>query len=399
MTKPQPLSPEIRLLLHALREPADDEALPELLDGTIDWPTAVTLAERERALPALWNRLEGLPEQYLPAPIATRVRQLAFVSQFRMGLLQRRLDETLHVLADAGIEVILLKGAGLATTVYPSFQDRPMEDLDLMVKRDRAGEAWALVRGIGWHWDHNERLDTFYADHHHYPPLDDERGTGAGLELHTHLFPEGHPFTLPVSTLWDRAEQVPGRPDGVFVLSRHHQILHLCLHFAWSHKLSDGFWRTFRDLDALCRTGAIDWAEFSRLATWTRAASCCYWTLRLAKRMAGLDVPDDLLDELRPPGTESLHRLLERHYMANLNRELTTCPSVRLLSTAWEMGIRPRWSGHGTSRPWSRTAMYVEGMVDEDDAESPTTERASHSRLVGQLLRYRDWIHYLRLLT
>ncbi len=415
MSNPLPAR-ELQLLFLLLGEAWRDEELIEFLEDGVDWRYFCWLAAQERAGSVVHRRLRALPAGLVPGDAAVALERLAVVTEFRMSRLRERLVETVAALRAADIEVILLKGAGLANTVYPAFSDRPMVDLDLLVREERGAEAWEVARRTGWVWDHEEELDRFYAEHHHFPPLWDAGGTSFGLELHTALFSAGHPFDLPLELLWETAEPVPGWGEGVYVLGLHPQILHLCLHFSWSHMLASGSWRTFRDLRVLLGTGWADWEEFVELAVAARAATCSYWALRLARGLAGVEVPNEALDQLAPPGGELLLRTLERHYLAELAPlPGGGCPADRVREMAWEFGIRPGWSGHGASRPWSRTPLYMAALAGVEsgaddvgaggaggvDGASGTGIRTGSigARVRRQFANYRSWLRYLGLVT
>ena len=66
-----------------------------------------------------------------------------------MAILEKRAIESVEALNAAGIEVALLKGAALASTVYGSFGARPMNDVDVLVHPDRADDAKRLLLGAG----------------------------------------------------------------------------------------------------------------------------------------------------------------------------------------------------------------------------------------------------------
>jgi hypothetical protein len=138
----------------------------------------------------------------------------------------------------------------------------------------------------------------------------------------------------------------------ITVLNPVHQLWHACVHFAWSHAMQWGSWRTLRDTAAIIQPGAFDWAEFVAFARETRAATCCFWTLRITRRVTGAAVPDDVLSSLRPPYPEFILDRLERHFVSSLFPSEDRCPSVWLTRWLWEVGVSPRWSRHGVARPW-----------------------------------------------
>lgn len=395
------LSPEAELLLltagsasvgpsngPAARSAPAVRRIRELVHGELDWEKLGWLAEHERAAPVLWGLLQGIEGApgKLP-PQAAHLQRLAMVSEFRMMHLEQRLADSLEALADAGIDVMLLKGAALALTVYGSFVRRPMIDVDILVHEDEALRARDVLVDEGWVSTEMEEFESFYRRHHHLPTLVDGRGLDMQLEVHTALFFEGNPFDFPMADLWRRAVPVTVRGLSAYVPSRQDQLLHLCLHFAWSHMMSSGAWRTFRDLRALMDPGDLDWDEFVALARKSRGASCCYWTLRLAHDLVGVPVPERVLGALRPPMSESMLDRVERHFVYSLLPSEVICPSVFVARTMWRMGVRPRWSGHGSVRPWDRNEDLLVGGIRPDSLGL---------RALNQLRNVKGWSRYVR---
>ncbi len=341
------LSAEARVLLLSAGGPENDPALRALLRRGVLWPRLARLAARENALAVLMRRLDAAAPDVLPPSVRAEWQPLARVAEFRLAWLDERLSQTLAALHAGGIGGVLLKGAALARTVYPSFVQRPMGDLDLLVPASEAARAHALLRAAGWKPEAADGDGGGYDGHHHLAPLVDARGTGVALELHTALFPDGHPFALSADDI--RAEAVDAGTRGT-VPSTRHMALHLCLHFAWSHQAEAGAWRTFRDLHTLAPT--LDWDAFAQAARDSRGASACWWTLRLARAASGLAVPEAVMAALRPPVGARTLALLERHFLAQLLPSARACPSVRLRRAAWERAMQPAHAGHGAVRPW-----------------------------------------------
>jgi hypothetical protein len=376
------LSPEAQLLLLTAGGEKNDAAIRALLAKPIDWTKLSWLAEQERATPVLWRRLSASGP--LPAEAET-LHRMAMVSEFRMSHLETRLLSALDTLAAANTEVVLLKGAALALTVYGSFVARPMSDVDLLVSRDDALRARDALLEAGW-TSGATKESAFYEGHHHLPPLVDGTGTGTSLELHTSLFFHGHPFALTSDDIRARAERVAVRGRMVLVPSVHDQLLHLCLHFAWSHMMATGAWRAFRDLDALLKTERVEWKSFTKLAKESRGGSACYWTFRLARTLAGITVPAWVERALVPPEPEFALRRLEQHFTYDLLPTENISPSLWLTYTMWRAGLRPRWSGHGGVRPWDRADQLLQ------------TERPARvTRLLLHIRNARSWSRYARL--
>jgi len=154
------------------------------------------------------------------------------------------------------------------------------------------------------------------------------------------------------------------------------------------HEMHLGAWRAFRDLATITgRTveGTIDRTAFVDLARESRAVTCCYWTLRLVRNLAGAHVPDDVLEALRPAIPGFVLNGLERHYAIALLPTESPCPSVRLSRLLWELGIAPGWSEHGTARPWKSPWMDALHAGSTSHAWSRFLRKV---RGVGAVIRY-----------
>jgi hypothetical protein len=385
------ISPEAQLLLAAGREDgAGTDAIRALLAGPVNWERLFWLATYEKAAPVLLRGVMRAGESAVPKAHLAQLRKLAMVVEFRMLHVRQRLNETVDVLAAAGIDAVLLKGAALGCTVYPTPVDRPMSDIDVLVPAERAREARDILLRAGWTWNSELWQDQDYSGHHHLPPLSDARGGTLRLELHTELFITGHPFPLSGRLVRRDARTVTVDGRSFRVPSTLHQLLHACLHFAWSHGLRLASWRAFRDVGALTQRGGVAWDDFVVAARENRAATCCYWTLRLAQDLMGVPVPAATLAALQPPLPHFVLSRLEQHFAVQLFAREMACPSVALEKAMWGMGVMPRWSGHGASRPWNESDALAEGRAESRPAPSGS------SRAMRQLRNLERWSRYAR---
>ena len=345
------LSPEARLLVLALRPDSSAELQATLADPGLDWSRLVWLAEKEKATTVLWQALRRLPAGQVAPDRAAHLSRLARVSEFRMLHLEHLLGGVLDVLTAQGIEVVLLKGAGLAASVYGSFAARPMYDLDLLVQPSDARQAWLALRHAGWLHKAKEFPPELYEQHHHLPPLDEPTGAGFSVELHTEA--GASVIGLSSAAIRGQARRIEVLGRKALVPSAEHLVLHLAVHFAWNHSMTSAGWRSIRDLQQLVAARAFAWESVIEMARATRAETSCYWTFRLARALAGVPVPDAVLHSLQPPRPAPALRILERHFIGSLFRfGPNPCPSVRLTRFLWTAGMSPRWSGHGAIRPW-----------------------------------------------
>ncbi|MGQ0540088.1 MAG: nucleotidyltransferase family protein [Gemmatimonadaceae bacterium] len=369
-----------------------DAAIVQTARSVRDWRIFLALAELERATSVAWGRLHALGA----APAgehAKHMQHLAMIAGFRAQHLEQRLRETVEAFAREGIDVVLLKGAALAATVYRSFIERPMGDLDLLVHKDVAERAHEIARECGWRWDAETFSPARYVGHHHLPPLDDGAGTGVRLEIHVGLAIAGQPFAISRDELRAHSRPVTIGNAAAQSPSVEYLLLHQAIHFAWSHIMSFGAWRMARDVQLIARQGTLDWDFFLDLARRHRAESCVYWTFKLAQVLGGARIPQRVLSATKPPLGAFKHRILERHFMYHALPVESDWPSERLREWLWASAIQPERSGHGRSRPWAYELMNSDVM--------PSTMRERRDPESTRLIldprrRLSAWARYVR---
>ncbi len=336
---------------------SNDAEIARIAAGEIRWGLLTRLAVTARALPVVTRRVRESLGGRLPRAAADMGR-LAMVEEFELLRMDERLEETIEAFSAAGVRTVLLKGAALARSVYQSVVERPMLDLDVLVPVAETEAARAAALLSGWVWKHDLRYAPFFSTHHHLPPFRDGRGTRALLELHTGLFPAGHPFELDAEEVAARSVAVRGRAHGILIPSAEDHLVYLCAHWVWSHMMNGGAWRALRDIAVLIERGGLDWSLCEDRARAARATTCVYWTLRLAHRLAGVEVPVASLKAMEPPTPGPLLERLERYFTWQI-AEGRSCPSVRVGEMLWSAALRPRWSRHGRARPWKNPELSI----------------------------------------
>lgn len=132
-----------------LADTAAHNALCAVLQGQ-DAPIseAVVEAARRHRIHLVLAQARGgrVQDESLRAALSSDLRQAAIADLLRERILRRLLAD----LAAAGVNALLLKGAGLAYTLYGEPHLRPRGDVDLLIRRTDLGAAdRALIAG-GW---------------------------------------------------------------------------------------------------------------------------------------------------------------------------------------------------------------------------------------------------------
>ncbi len=131
------------------------------------------LREAGIEIPATVNRI--LKGAYLTHRHANRERMVA-------------LEEIAAAYRKAGIEMLALKGAALANTIYPDIALRCMCDLDLMVADDEADSARKALEKLGFNIHETASIQPQAFSHHFPPATRDQNSVGVVVELHHHLY-------------------------------------------------------------------------------------------------------------------------------------------------------------------------------------------------------------------
>jgi hypothetical protein len=206
-----------------------------------------------------------------------------------------RLDQAhnvAHMLAAAGIQTVLLKGAAVAQTVYQHHVLRPIGDVDVMVRPDDATAARTLLASEGWSPLRRFR-DGDLAWRH---ALDLTKPPDGALDLHWYLLPE-NAWPAADRGVWSRVRRLAAQ-DGTFVLAPEDQLLHACAHgLRWS-PVHSAHW--IADAVQIVRhaESSIDWDALVREAVDRRLTLQIAAALRLVAVAGRVSVPTDALHAL-----------------------------------------------------------------------------------------------------
>jgi hypothetical protein len=265
-----------------------------------DWNTVCSTLRENRLRPiAHWVARELRLD--LPAGVKRHLEAAFFGAALRGEQIEGALAAIDRVLAAIRVQAILLKGWGLAKSLYPVPACRPMEDIDLLVRPPDLGRVGRALESIGY-TDKTFGIEDFRS------PL-----TNVDVDLHTECLNANRvparrlAWTPDPERLWRRSR--PFRAfSSILTLDPADQLVYLCQH-AWLHHglcaplgLLD-IALLFRRLSPDERwVGALD--PQARRALWYALGAC-------HSRIAPV-LSESLERALRPAGASPVERLIHR---------------------------------------------------------------------------------------
>jgi hypothetical protein len=234
----------------------------------------------------------------MPDPVAERLRYLYRRQTIQWIDRREVLRETLQRFSEASVPAIVLKGAALATLVYPSPALRPMRKVDLLVQQCDAARVEAILKSM-----RGAAAAGAGAGSDRHPDLGHRsRRRMSLLDVCTHIrpadrLPAAH---IPIENFWERARPAQIESMAALVFSPEDLLLHIALDLAFADRFV-GHARTLCDIGQTCgRYGdAIDWSQVIAEARAHQTVKPLYYALRWARELVGADVPTQALAELR----------------------------------------------------------------------------------------------------
>ncbi len=193
----------------------------------------------------------------------------------------------------SGIEVIVLKGAALAETVYEHIGLRPMCDIDLLVDPQHADTVGDILSGLGYRPASNNPAAYIKTDT--LPVM---------VDVHTAL---AHLNDDEMARIWREAKDAVIAGVPARILSCEDTLVHIISHMSFSHGFVSEKW--LRDIDRVARhyRGEIDWKTVvARLEQCRLVAPARYI---FAKAARGFHTPIEpwVHGELKAKNKNSIH--------------------------------------------------------------------------------------------
>ncbi|MDA2916802.1 nucleotidyltransferase family protein [Nitrospinae bacterium AH_259_B05_G02_I21] len=266
-----------------------------------DWEEWIDLVLRE-GLGGLFGYRCQTDEQFaaaLPEAVRHRLTQFHYAIAARNLRIFKGVASIIAQLHQAGVDVVVLKGAHLAEAVYPSVGCRPMGDVDLLLRPGDFSKAARVLSEMGYEAFTGPEAEgipsvgvTLNSSWLRHP--DPYR---ASLHLHWHLRNTSLPYGLVTAVnderLWTDAQGFDLAGYATQGLAPHHLLLHLADH-AVVHRYDRLM--LLADMAAVIeRYGdSLDWPLLLDEAQSFGLLSSLAMSLLLAARYAAAPVPSEI---------------------------------------------------------------------------------------------------------
>jgi len=122
----------------------------ERVAADADWTALYELAEAERVAALAWHRNGTVLRTSAPLEVVQAWRALAMRVALQVEVLLGTVAEAVGELRAAGVDVVMVKGAPLAYSLYGDATVRPLADCDLHVPLGQRGLASEVLSRAGW---------------------------------------------------------------------------------------------------------------------------------------------------------------------------------------------------------------------------------------------------------
>jgi Uncharacterised nucleotidyltransferase len=187
------LDPLLALCARWPGHPGQYAQLRRHAQAVANWDAIPAAAEAHGLVPLLFTHLQAAGV-VLPPRVKQQLQGYYMQHAHATRVRAQVLGDILECFKDAGIDVLVLKGAAIAYLIYPQPVLRPMRDIDILVRAADVYRAYALLPEVGFTPPPGAH-HGLGPDHHHLTAIKRVAdGFSVSLELHhaLHLNQRGH---------------------------------------------------------------------------------------------------------------------------------------------------------------------------------------------------------------
>lgn len=311
--------PEDELLFCVARKTVNNDLaarITALSSGALDWNYLCEKARQQRLMPLLYQHLNAVCPQNVPAPILNSLKE-EFRDNSRQCLyLFSELRKVVRLFAEHGLSSVVFKGQVLAAAVHGDIGLRQAGDIDILIEPGGFSLAKQLLNSAGYKMEPSLTKSQEAAHLRFHCEIQFVTEGGSVVDLHWGLSPKSFPFGLDPGQVMQRAQQVTIQATSLLTFSPEDTILYLCFHG------SKHYWSRLEWISSLAEviraSEPIEWSALVDRAQASHSLRMLRVGLLLAQDLGELDIPGsvfgdpDALKSLRETAEEFKSRLFVR---------------------------------------------------------------------------------------
>lgn len=270
------------------------DEIERILSPDMNWAYFFEQARSEGVAPLVYSSLSRIDHvnSSIPEEIRRMFESCYYTAGVHNTLLCQKLNGILNSLNQAGIEVILLKGMSLIHTIYPNIALRPMYDIDILIHKKDFSMVENKLKELGYN------NSVFYPEDFHKDKI--------MVDVHEELMnitrvkSRKKSYCINTDDIWKTSVPIEISGYKASILSPEYCLIELCLHLILHHGLQGLMW--FVDIAELIEhyKNKMDWDMFIEKSIEYKICKPVYCVLFYVKMILGQDVPQFVLDELKP---------------------------------------------------------------------------------------------------
>lgn len=305
-----------------------------------------------RLLPLLYRNLRA---QGIEDPLMGRLKGIYRRTWCENRLFLYDMSRLLRRFQDAGIETMVLKGAALTMLFYEDYGLRPMDDFDVLVHRQDAETAVALLLKLGCkelskpvRWN---QAGTFVQPHVLVAnSCGFKNPAGRAIDLHWHVLYDCC-YAHADDDFWDGAVSVELDDVSTRALNPSDQLLHVCVHGARWNPVPPIRWLADAMLILKASECTIDWNRLLAQAEKRRFTLPLRETLTYLRDGFAAPIPDAVLSDARRIPVSAMERIEYKYKSRDYTQRL-----LSYLPLLWFYYLRST----DAIRSWRKLVGFVE---------------------------------------
>lgn len=324
----------------------DLESLNSLIAEIEDWESMVKRLLECSVSPLFYLKVPNLSNTCLiPATAYDKLKKSYYYTLTRGMLMYQVLQETLNILHENRIDVIVLKGAYLAEKLYEDVALRLFSDIDVLVKQEEASKAFEALSKAGFTYTENDEMLNFLHENVGFEHLPQLIYKGIAVELHVRLHKQEEAFEFHSDKMWKHAEVnslagvsvlTPDLPDLLI-----HTVLHLSKHFRDGEIQFTGFNDIVNILEVY--RNKLDWIEIIRRSIQYQCEEVVFKFIVLAHRNYKAYVPNFIISEYIEYATEEDQELFEKYLLGYQGEHFSVSSGIKRIKNITEPAKRLKY--------------------------------------------------------